>query len=221
MRVRPNQEVQVDTPLFALDETTLRSRVEVLTREVAVADAELMSASQRAFDSEQGRNELALLHATTQQRRAELAAVQAQLKRTQVVSPRAGVAVFSDPDDWLGKPVSTGERVLQVADPSQPAMRIHLAVADAIALDSGARVTLYLTAYPLTTLQGRVLETSYQAKADADGVMSYRLLASIEGLPAEARLGLHGTAKLYGRRVTLGYYLLRRPLAALRGWTGW
>ncbi|MBB2494496.1 efflux RND transporter periplasmic adaptor subunit [Aquipseudomonas ullengensis] len=221
IEVRPNQEVQAGTLLLTLDETTLRNRAEVLSKEVAVADAELLSASQGAFDNPQSKSELTLLNGRAKQRRAELAAVQAQLKRTQVVAPRAGVAVFSDPNDWLGKPVATGERIMQLADPAVPAMRIQLPVADAIALEPGAQVTLFLTAYPLTPLQGEVLETSYQAKPGDDAVVSYRLLASIEGQPAHARLGLHGTAKLYGERVLLGYYLLRRPLASLRAWSGW
>ncbi|MBB3180302.1 HlyD family efflux transporter periplasmic adaptor subunit [Variovorax sp. Sphag1AA] len=220
MHVRPNQPVEAGTLLFSLDETTLRNRAEVLTKEVAVADAELMAASQRAFDNPQSKNELTLLNAHSRQKRAELAAVEAQLKRTQVLSPRAGVAVYSDPNDWLGKPVATGERILQVADPAQPAMRVQLPVADAIALEPGAKVTLFLTAYPLDPLKGHILETSYQAKPSEEGVSSYRLLASIDDPPAHARLGLHGTAKLQGERVMLGYYLLRRPLAAARAWTG-
>lgn len=221
IHVRPNQEVQAGTLLLSLDETTLRNRAEVLGKEVAVADAELIAASQRAFDNPQSKAELTLLNGRAQQRRAELAAVEAQLERSQVHAPRSGVAVYSDPNDWLGKPVSTGERIMQLADPSQPAMRIQLPVADAIALEPGAEVTLFLTAYPLSPLQGEVLETSYQARPGEDGVASYRLLASIEGQPEHARLGLHGTAKLYGERVLLGYYLLRRPLAALRAWSGW
>ncbi|WP_178129236.1 efflux RND transporter periplasmic adaptor subunit [Pseudomonas sp. PB120] len=221
IQVRPNQPVDAGTPLFFLNETTLRSRAEVLGKEVAVADAELLAASQRAFDNPQSKGELTLLEGRAQQRRAELAAVQAQLKRTQVLSPRSGVAVFSDPNDWLGKPVVTGERIMQVADPTQPAMLIQLAVADAIALEPGAEVTLFLTAYPLTPLKGKILETSYQARPSDEGVVAYRLLASIDGTPEHARLGLHGTAKLYGGRVMLGYYLLRRPLATLRAWSGW
>ncbi|WP_192561093.1 efflux RND transporter periplasmic adaptor subunit [Pseudomonas gozinkensis] len=221
IQVRPNQPVEAGTPLFSLDETTLRSRADVLGKEVAVAEAELLAASQRAFDNPQSKGELTLLNGRAQQRRAELAAVQAQLKRTQVLSPRAGVAVFSDPNDWLGKPVVTGERILQVADPAQPAMQIQLAVADAIALEPGAEVTLFLTAYPLAPLKGKILETSYQARPSDEGVVAYRLLASIEDKPEHARLGLHGTAKLYGGRVMLGYYLLRRPLATLRAWSGW
>ncbi|CAD5105839.1 efflux RND transporter periplasmic adaptor subunit [Zestomonas carbonaria] len=221
MLVRPNQPVEVGTPLFALDETSLRSRAEVLGKEVAVADAELVAASQRAFDNPQSKNELTLLSSRAQQRRAELAAVQAQLKRALVTAPRAGVAVFSDPNDWIGKPVVTGERILLVADPTQPAMRIQLPVADAIGLEPGAQVTLFLTAHPLVPLHGEVLETSYQARPSDEGVASYQLLASIEGQPEQARLGLQGTAKLYGGRVVLGYYLLRRPLSTLRAWTGW
>lgn len=219
--VRPNQPVEAGTPLFTLDETTLRSRAEVLGKEVAVADAELQAASQRAFDNPQSKGELTLLEGRAQQRRAELAAVRAQLQRTQVLAPRAGVAVYSDPNDWLGKPVTTGERIMHVADPAQPAMQIQLAVADAIALEPGAEVTLFLTAYPLSPLKGHVLETSYQARPSDDGVVAYRLLASIDASAEHARLGLHGTAKLYGGRVMLGYYLLRRPLATLRAWSGW
>lgn len=221
MQVRPNQPVKAGTPLFTLDQTTLRSRADVLAREVDVADAELAAASQQAFDNPQSKSEITLLTGRSQQRRAELAEVTAQLRRTRVLSPRAGVAVFADPNDWLGKPVVTGERVLQVSDPSQPAMRIELPVADAIALEPGAAVTLYLTAYPLEPLHGKIVETSYQARPTDESVVAYRLRASIEGTPPHARLGLHGTAKLYGHRVLLGYYLLRRPIAAFRAWTGW
>jgi len=220
LRVRPNQQVRKGQLLLRLDETTLRNRSEVLRRQVAVADAELMAASQSAFDNTQSKSELMLLTGRSQQQRAELEAVEAQLQRTEVTAPRDGVAVFSDPNDWIGRPVNTGERIMLLADPRQPAMLIQLPVADAIALERGARVTLFLSAYPLRPLRGHILETSYQARADDDNVVSYRLLASIEGLPQHARLGLHGTAKVYGDRVVLGYYLLRRPISALRGWSG-
>ncbi|CAL8479225.1 efflux RND transporter periplasmic adaptor subunit [Caballeronia sp. S22] len=223
LAVRPNQRVDAGALLFSLDETSLKSRVDVLQRQVAVADAELTAASQRAFDNAQSKNELTVLNGVAEQRRAELAAVTAQLQRTRVFAPENGVAVFSDPNDWIGKPVITGERILQLADPGKPAILIHLAVADAIALDPGDEVTLYLTAWPLAPLHGRIVETSYEAKATEDDIVAYRLLASVDDDANErehARLGLHGTAKLYGRPVSLAYYLLRRPLAALRAWTG-
>ena len=46
----------------------------------------------------------------------------------------------------------------------------------------------------------------------------HRLRASVTG--EDIRIGLRGTAKLQGDWVVLGYYLMRRPLAKLREWTG-
>ncbi len=222
MHVRPNQPVKAGDPLFSLDDTTLRNRYKVARESVAVADAELIAATQKAFHDPATQAELALLTGRAHERRAELAAVLAQLERVRVVAEKDGIAVFGDPDDWLGRPVSTGERIMLVADPDEPGMLIHLPVADAIGLDPGAAVKFFLTVRPLEPLEGTVTETSYQAIESPDGIASYRLRAAfLEGEEADARIGLRGTAKLYGEKVRLGYYLMRRPLATLREWTGW
>ena len=219
--VRPNQPVKKGELLYSLDDTTLRNRLEVTLKGVAVADAELNAASQRSFDAAPGgRNEIALLTGRSQERRAELTAIQTQLSRVDVPAPRDGVAVFGDPNDWIGKPVVTGERIMLLADPATPAMLINLPVADAIALEAGAPVKLYLSAHPLSSIEGKITETSYQAITTPEGVSAYRLRASIEGPAPDARLGLRGTAKVSGGWVVLGYYLLRRPLAAARAWSG-
>ena len=221
IHVRPNQEVKAGEPLFSLDDTTLRNRLEVTQKSVAVADAELQAATQKAFDSYQSKGELALLSGRANEKRAELAAVRAQLARIDVAAPQGGVAVFGDPDDWLGRPVTTGERIMLLANPAKPGVLVHLPVADAIALERGARVKLFLTVLPLSPMEATVSETSYQAVLSPDGVASYRLRAVFDGAQDQARIGLRGTAKIYGERVLLGYYLLRRPLATLREWMGW
>lgn len=221
IHVRPNQPVKAGQPLFSLDDTTLRNRLEVAQKSVAVADAELQAATQKAFDSFQSKGELALLGGRANEKRAELAAVRAQLARIDVAAPQDGVAVFGDPDDWLGRPVATGERIMLLANPAKPGVLVHLPVADAIALEPGARVKLFLTVLPLSPMDAKVSETSYQAVLSPEGVASYRLRAVFDGAQEHARIGLRGTAKIYGERVLLGYYLLRRPLATLREWMGW
>ncbi len=222
IHVRPNQAVRAGERLFSLDDTTLRNRLEVARQSMAVADAELESASQLAFNDSRSKAELAILTGRAQERRAELAAVQAQLARVDVAAPYDGIAVFADPDQWRGRPVATGERIMLLANPEKPGMLIHLPVSDAIALDEGAPVKLFLTVKPLSPLSGQITETSYQAVLSPEGVASYRLRADIAAADIDqARLGLRGTAKLHGERVVLGYYLFRRPLATLREWSGW
>ena len=223
VHVRPNQPVRRGDPLFSLDDTTLRNRLEVASKSVRVADAELLAATQKAFDNQQSKAELALLTGRVQERRAELAAIQAQLERITMAAARDGVAVFGDANDWLGKPVVTGERIMLLADPAQPGVLIHLPVADAVALEAGAPVRLFLSAHPLAPLSAQLTETSYQALLSPEGVASYRLRAAfVAGEDVSvARIGLRGTAKVLASRVALGYYLLRRPLAKLREWSGW
>lgn len=221
--VRPNQVVQAGDLLLSLDDTTLRNRLEVATQSVAVADAEWMAASQKAFDNLQSKGELTQLQGRAQEKRAELTAVQSQLTRIEVRAPHAGVAVYGSADDWLGRPVVTGERILQVANPQSAGVLIHMPVADALVLEENAPVKLFLTVRPLSPLNATVTETSYQATLSPDGVASYRLRASLDAdqRTEDARIGLHGTAKISGNWVPLIYYVLRRPVATLREWSGW
>ena len=50
-----------------------------------------------------------------------------------------------------------------------------------------------------------------------EGILSYKLTASYEGdankLP---RIGLRGTAKVYGSEVSVFYYLFRKPITFMR-----
>ena len=221
IHVRPNQSVKAGQPLFSLDDTTLRNRLEVAKKSVAVADAELMAATQKAFDSLQSKSELALLNGRVHEKRAELAAIKEQLSRVDVLASHDALAIFGDPDDWLGRPVSTGERIMLLANPEKPGVLIHLPVADAISLETGAEIKVFLTVMPLFPMTAKITETSYQASLSPDNIASYRLRASFVEATKEARIGLRGTAKIYGDWVCLGYYLLRRPLATLRERSGW
>ena len=113
-----------------------------------------------------------------------------------------------------------------LADPAETAVLIWLPAADAIDIEPGAAVRLFLQVAPLEPLSARLVQTSYQAVLSPDGIASYRLRARFvledgERAARLARIGLRGTAKLYGDRASLGYYLFRRPLAFLRQWTGW
>ncbi|MEZ5649740.1 MAG: HlyD family efflux transporter periplasmic adaptor subunit [Burkholderiaceae bacterium] len=222
--VRPNDRVGADELLFTLDDTTLRNRREIAAKQLQVARADALAAEQRAFGNDASRAELASLRGKVAEREAELASVQEMLARIEVRSPGPGVIQFGDISDWQGKPVVTGERVATLADPDRAGVLLWMPVADAINLEPGARVRLFLDVAPLSPLTAEVFETSYQASAAPGGGQAYRLRAHLDRDqdldPARVRIGLKGTAKVYGERASLGYYLFRRPLAALRAFFG-
>ncbi|WP_106420365.1 efflux RND transporter periplasmic adaptor subunit [Salinicola tamaricis] len=212
--VKPNQQVAAGDMLVRFDATSLKAQADVAERTLDVAEAELKANSQRAFADAESSARLDLLAARVEQKRAERDYAQQLLARSEVRAERAGIAVFADVERLTGKPVQTGERLMQIADPNQAELRIELPVGDAIALEPGAEVALFLDSDPLHRHTARLERAAYEAQSTAAGQLAYRLDATF--VEAPPRIGLRGTAKLFGDRAPLAYYLLRRPLAAAR-----
>ncbi len=218
--VTPNARVAKGDLLFSLDDSTLTNKRLVALQGVEIARADALIAQQRAFDDLKSKADVAVAVGRVREKEAELTAVETQAARVEVRADRDGVAVFGDVNDWIGRPVQTGERVMQLASPEDGGMLVWLAVADAINLELGAPMRLFLHTEPLSPHSGQVIEASYQATNSPDGVASYRLRAKFEGGGVLPRIGLRGTARLSGDWVVLGYYLFRRPMATLREWSG-
>ncbi|MDY7567376.1 HlyD family efflux transporter periplasmic adaptor subunit [Pseudomonas sp. RTC3] len=212
--VKPNQPVKTGDLLLRFESTTLKAQADVAERTLGVAEAELKANAQRAFADAESSSRIDLLAARAEQKRAERDYARELLKRSEVRAERDGIAVFADAERWTGKPVQTGERLLDIADPTQAELRIELAVGDAIELEPGAKVALFLDSDPLHRYEATLERAAYEAQPTAAGQLAYRLDASFSEAPP--RIGLRGTAKLFGERAPVGLYLLRRPLAALR-----
>ena len=214
--VAPNQPVQKGAPLVAMDDTATRNRLLVAQKTLDVARADLARAAGKAFADDASKSELQLLDARVRERSAELASITELLERLRLVAPAAGIALFADADEWRGKPVQVGERIMTVADPAQVNVTIYVSPDDAIALDPGAQVKMYLNISPLASLDATVMQASYETGMSPEGHPAYIVKAALAPGQAAPRLGLKGTAKIYAERVPLAYYLLRKPLRTLR-----
>lgn len=221
--IEPNSRVAEGTLLVKFEDTTLRNRLEVAEREVQVAAARLKTTTQLAFADESGRHELAVARAELQLKTAERDFARDLLAKAEIRAPRAGLAVLGDKKELIGRPLSVGERILEIADPGSVEARIEIPVSDSIILHNGAQVKLLLDSNPLASIDANVIGSDFQARLSDAAVLSFRAIAEIDATSAVARplrLGARGTAQIYGERVALGFYLLRRPFAKLRQWTG-
>lgn len=218
--VTPNARVKAGDLLFSLDDSALLNRSAVSRKALEIAQADAHVAQQRAFDDVKSKADVAVALGRVREKEAELAAVETQAQRVEVRADKDGIAIFSDTNDWIGRPVITGERVMQLAQPEDSGIQVWLAVADAINLELDAPVRLFLHTDPLSPRSGRLIEASYQATLSPESVASYKLRAHFEAGTELPRIGLRGTARISGEWVLLGYYLFRRPLAHLREWSG-
>jgi GAF domain-containing protein len=218
--VQPNEQVREGQVLLELDRRAIENKLEVASKALAVAEAEYRQAAQQAVFEDKSRAMLAVLKGRMEQRRADVTYNQSLLDRIRVTATRSGLALFDDPNTWIGRPVAIGERLIEIAEPAQAELEIWLPVSDAITLKPGAEVDFFLNVAPDSPLRATLRQTSYEATQSPSGLLGYRLKAKLADGARAPRIGLKGTAKVYGERVTVFYYLLRRPLAAARQFVG-
>ncbi len=221
VRVTPNQQVRPGDVLVEMEATDLRGARDVSSRALQVAQAELHRAQQAAFTDPQSRSELARLAAQVDLRRKEMEFATSRHGNTRIASAREGVAIIDDPLAWKGRPVRVGERILRIADPGAVEVTVMVPVKDAIAISPGHEVRVFLDTAPLSPLQATVSHATYEPMPDAAGVPAYKVTARLASGGTAPRIGLRGTAKLHGEQANLFYYLLRKPITALRQWLGW
>ena len=214
--VDPNRPVGRGEPILRFDETTLRNRYEIAEQERLLAVARYDRLIQASFSDEKARHELALARAELDLKQAERDYAADLLKRTVISAERDGVLIYSDKDRWIGRPVKTGERIMYIARSDEVAARIEVPVADAIVLDRGARVRLFLDANPLTSVPARLVSEGYHAEPNSTQQLVYRVHAEFDGSQEGLRIGARGTAQLAGNYVPLFFYLLRRPISSAR-----
>jgi hypothetical protein len=218
--VNPNQPVKAGDLIFSLDDTSVRNRNEVAGKSQAVAQADFMRETQKSFSDGNSKGELSSFKAKFEEKVAEAQYTRDLFERIRVTAPDDGIVVFSDPNDWVGKPVQTGERIVQLANPQHVQIAINLPVDDALNLEPGAKVKLYLNVSPLDTVTGTLTQASYEPAPVAEGFVAYRLKADIAADEMPPRIGLKGTAKIYGSWAPFIYHVLRKPLSATRRYLG-
>ena len=90
-------------------------------------------------------------------------------------------------------------------------------------IEDGARVKIYLDSDPLRPIEAHLLRAGYQAEKTDGSTLAFRLAARADDAQAlhQLRIGTRGTAQVYGGKVPLLFYVLRRPITVARQTLGW
>ncbi len=219
--IEPNQAVSEGDVVAALVDTNQSNETKIAAEELAVSETDLRRIMQTSITDPRSLKDISVAKAEVEVRRAKLEFAQQRLAQSTMKSVASGVAVFGDKQSLVGKPVRTGERILGIADPKVTELHVYVGLKDNIQIETGSSLTAFLDADPTRPLTATVTRVSYEAAERPNRELAYKIVATFsEDDPVEVRLGSHGTAKLYGKIVPLGFWLFRRPLTAARQWLG-
>lgn len=122
-----------------------------------------------------------------------------ELERTEIRADRSGVAVFSDPQEWLGRP-AVGERI-DGGGPSGRGARPKFGGRRHNRAEKGAEILPQCVVRSTSLLS---VATTRQPRAADSGTLA----CWAEFVPTDGdapQLGLKGTAKFYGEETFLGF----------------
>lgn len=213
--VVPGQKVKRGQILLTIDKTDLLSEAEVRQKEYQLTETKLRTAINEGFDNTESRTEIPILQAQLKIDKARIDYTNTLLKKTEVISPIDGIVVFDSKEDWVGQPVQTGERILSVADPSNVKLKIMIPITNIISIKNDADGEFFLYGQ-LSSLPFKIVTLGYNAKLLPNRILSYQLEGLFTNPNDKPQLGAEGTARVYGSRVPLIYYLALKPLQAIR-----
>lgn len=216
--VPPNTPVDINTPLLRFEDTAYQNDSILAKKEAAIAEAKLRQIAVSSFTNNADKHDIAIAEAEKTLANARHNYAQDRLAKTLLISPKEGLAIYSNPANWRGQRVTTGEAIIQIVNPDNLKLRIEAPLSMGESLETGARVKLFLDNTPLKSFDAQLTTASYYAQTMPEGHMAYEAYADLKlanknDLP---RIGARGVAKIYGRKAPLIYWLFRRPISFIR-----
>jgi HlyD family secretion protein len=213
--VPPGTWVDKGTPIIKFIDVKLRNEVEVAKRNKAVSEQRHFKIMQSAIATQKDMQDIGTAKAELDVAIAELRFAEDMLARSIVRAERSGLLIYAAKSDWIGKPVTVGERLMEIGDPASTEIRLDVPVSDAVAIQREGAVALFLDGDPLHAVEGKVHRVSYRPTLTGEQQLAFRVYAKFtDGQPR--RIGLRGVARVNSANVSLWFYLFRRPIAALR-----
>ena len=213
--VNNNDKINSGDLLIQIEDTDLKNSYNLATQSLQVAEKELLRSRQFSFSNDEEKARLAELVAQVDLKKAEVKSTSERLKNSKIYADKDGIAIVDQKNNWQGRPVSVGEKIITIANPEKVEFLIWLPVKDSLIIKENTDVKVFLDINPIKPLKGKLKRASYQSSLSPEEVLSYQISASFEGEEIP-RIGLRGTAKIYGSKVTLFYYLFRKPITFVR-----
>lgn len=215
--VLPNQMVRAGQPLFKLDTITLQNKYDQSEKGLDVVREKYRKGYQQSYNDAQAKNDLRVLSDDIKIAEIEANYNKLLLDRAVIRAEFAGTVIFSDPKNWLGRPVEIGERVMLLASESNKQLDLFIPIDDLIEMPDRSQVVFYPNPKPLSPIKANINFISKHADLQPDDKLAYYGVADFTNeFNKDERFGIKGTAKIYGNRVLLIYYIFRKPISWLR-----
>ena len=220
VNVRPGDTVKEGDLLASMEQQSLQAQMDMAQQEIAVVQGALSRVQRESLAAPDKKTQLTELQQQIESKKIAFDFAKDQKERSEIRAAHDGVAVFADANALKGRPARTGDKIMMIADPADYELLVRVPVDSMVPMQSDAPIKFFLNVAPLGGHAAEIRSIGYQASPDADGLLTYKVIAKLKDNNKDLRIGWKGTAKIKGGWTTLSYAILRRPFIALRNMTG-
>ena len=220
IKVQPGQMVKKGEILFEYDKQVPLDELKVAQKQVQMSEADLARANSLAFTDKKALSEYGVLSLKLKKALAQLHLEDYKVSQLDVRAPINGVVMIDHPDEFNGNPIHLGEKVMTISNPNQTKIRIWVPENDNITLNKNKNVKIILNIDPEDSYSGNLTYIASYTVINDKSVPSFVAEADWVKKPTDIKLGLKGTAILYGENVSIFYWIVRRPWTSARRFLG-
>ncbi len=216
VNVKPGDYVKIGDPLFVYDERIATQNLKVAQKQVAIIRSQYDRMRFRSFKDHAAMEEIQSLKYRLEQEQARLKLAESNISHMRVYAERNGVCMVDHPENWQGRPVQVGERVVTLFQPEKSKVRIFLPEKDNIEFNRNRPLGVILNTAPAKLHKAYLKYVAPQASKGPKGNAHFMAEALFTGQESKIKVGSQGTAIIYGKKVSLLYWIFRKPLASVR-----
>ena len=220
VHIRPGDAVKTGDLLVTMENQSLQAQMDMAQQDMMIVQSALSRVQRESLAAPDKKMNLTQLQEEMESKKIAYDYAKTLKDRSDIIAAHDGIAVFADANSLRGKPARTGDKIMMIADPADYELLIRVPVDAMIPVDQDASVKFFLNVAPLRGHKADIRSIGYQASPDADGLLTYKIAATLMDNDEDLRIGWKGTAKIKSGWTTLSYAILRRPFVTLRNMAG-
>lgn len=214
--VFPGDAVFQGQEIIRLNTQQIDAQLQIANAELERLEIQYEQEAILSLTSEAARARAADLRGLRREKLEQVLFLQTQLERHTISAGQSGIVIMPDVEALRGRPMATGETLVQIASPDRLAVDLWIPLATSLPVEANYRAAVVLATQPTGAYAARIEYATSHAQQREDGSMGYRARAQFDDAVPGNLLGQQGVARIHLGETTLLIRVIRQPLVWLR-----
>ncbi len=218
-KVSPYDYIDVGDVIADFDPRDWDRQEQLLEDELNVITAQWRLTMRDVFLDTKSKNEIEILALKMRQKQQELDHMRKNLEQQSLRAEDAGIVLFDGSEEFEGRSVLVGEKMLSLADPQNRILSLYIPIDKNIAVDIAQKV-VFKPSNAIFSKQAAVIESEQSLENASIEIIDGKKYKVINAKFADDNgshfdADAHGDVLIYGDNISLFYRMFKKPITII------